>query len=282
MWDAIAQRLLFVDIPTGRLFSHDPRNGRTSTTEFQHELSYGHPAVGGGLVVAVREGVAMVRDGSLRMLAAPLAESPGARMNDANVDPRGRLLVGTMAYDFADGAGRLYRLDTDGQLTTVLTDVTISNGIDWSPDGATAYYVDSPTLRIDTFDYDLDAGELSRRREFATIEDGAGLPDGLTVDAEGGVWVALYGGGQVRRFTAAGALDLIVEVPGARLVTSCCFGGPELDQLYISTSRENLTAEQLRSQPGAGHIFSARTGHRGRPVTLFGASASGPTIQEGV
>jgi sugar lactone lactonase YvrE len=269
-WDAVSQRLLFVDIPAGRIFSY--RSGSTPTVihQLDREVSFVHPAMNGDLVVAVREGIAVLgQDGTLQSLAAPLQDQPGIRMNDGNVDPRGRLFAGSMAYDAAPGASCLYRLDPNGHLSTELTDVTISNGIDWSPDGSLAYYVDSATRRVDVFDYDLDRGRLSRRRSFAEFSEDLGLPDGLTVDAAGGVWVALFGGGQVRRYTRDAVLDCVVSVPQAQLVTSCCFGGPALDQLYISTSTENLTARQLSAQPGAGQIYRAAPGYRGKPLATF-------------
>jgi sugar lactone lactonase YvrE len=271
-WDPAHDRLLFVDIPTGRVFSHDPRANITVIHQLHREVSYVHPTFDGELVVAVREGIAfLAHDGALQSLAAPLVSALDTRMNDGNVDPRGRLFVGSMAYDAAPGAACLYRLDWTGRLSTELTGVTISNGIDWSPDGSLAYYIDSATRRVDVFDYNLDHGELSRRRPFAVIGAHLGLPDGLTVDSAGGVWVALFGGGQVRRYAPDGELDCVVEVPGASLVTSCCFGGPALDELYISTSTESLTPQQLNTQPGAGQIYHVAPGYRGKPSTPFAA-----------
>ena len=158
-----------------------------------------------------------------------------------------------------------------------MTGVTISNGIDWSPDESLAYYIDSTTRRVDQFDYNPLHGELSGRRPFVVIEDGAGLPDGLTVDTDGGVWVALSGGGQVRRYTPEAQLDCVIELPSAELVTSCCFGGPGLDHLYISTSTEGLTARQRSQQPGAGFIFGVSPGYRGKPSTSFPTQRTGGT-----
>jgi len=222
------------------------------------------------MLLAVREGFAFLSDGRIETVSAPLADDLTVRMNDGGCDPVGRYFAGSMAYDTRAGAGCLYRLDPDLSLHTVLTDVTISNGIDWSPDGLLCYYVDSGEHRVDVFDFDVATGELSNRRPFVEIAKSLGVPDGLTVDRGGGVWVALFGGSQVRRFSPAGVLDRMVEVPGPHLVTSCCFGGRDLDQLFISTSTENLTPEQLRDQPGAGCIFVADPACSGRPAVPFG------------
>ena len=149
-------------------------------------------------------------------------------------------------------------------MRAVLKNVTISNGLEWSPDGTRAYYNDTPTHRIDLFDYDVETG-LSGRRPFAEIPEEAGGPDGLTVDEEGGVWVALYGGAAVRRYTPEGVLDEVIEVP-AKQVTACTFGGSELDQLFITTSREGLEPGE---DPLAGSLFRAGVGVAGLPVREF-------------
>jgi sugar lactone lactonase YvrE len=185
-------------------------------------------------------------------------------MNEGGCDPDGRFYCGSMAYEERPGAGALYRLDPDDSVHVVLENVTISNGLEWSPDGSRAYYNDSPTQRIDVFDYDSESG-LSGRRPFAEVPAEVGLPDGLTVDEEGGVWVALYGGGSVRRYTPEGMLDEVIEVP-AKQVTACTFGGSGLDQLFITTSREDLKPSE---DPLAGSLFRAAVGVAGLPVREF-------------
>jgi sugar lactone lactonase YvrE len=159
-----------------------------------------------------------------------------------------------MTYDETPGGGTLSRLTGDGGVTTVLDDVTVSNGTGWSPDGRLMYYIDSPTRRVDVFDHE--AGRVSNRRPFAEIEDGAGFPDGLTVDADGCVWVALWDGGAVRRYTPSGELDRVITLPTPR-VTACAFGGSDLTDLYITTARVGLetahpVAGSLLVVPGAG------------------------------
>jgi sugar lactone lactonase YvrE len=183
-------------------------------------------------------------------------------MNEGGCDPDGRFYCGSMAYDQRPGAGALHRLDPDGSVQVVLPELTISNGLEWSPDGSLAYYVDTPTGRVDVFDYDAERG-LTGRRPFARPTPGH--PDGLTVDAEGGVWVALFDGGAVHRYTPGGVLDGVVELPTPQ-VTACTLGGPDLDRLYVTTSAENL---EPGTDPLAGSLFAADVGVRGRPVREF-------------
>ena len=222
------------------------------------------PRRGGGAVIGVERGFALEGpDGSVTTLPE-LWTDTGRRMNEGGCDPDGRFYCGSMAYAKTPGAGALYRLDADRSTHVVLEGVTISNGLEWSPDGSRAYYNDTDTYRVDVFDYDRDAG-LVNRRPFVRLEQGEGRPDGLTVDAEGGVWVALNHSGTVRRYTADGVPDAVVEVP-PRQVTACTFGGDGLDELFITTSRENLPPDE---DPLAGSLFRAEVGVRGRPVREF-------------
>jgi sugar lactone lactonase YvrE len=221
------------------------------------------PRRDGGSVIAVERGFTLEdADGALTPLA-PLWSDPGVRMNEGGCDPDGRFWCGSMAYDQAPGAAALYRLDPDGSVRTELDGVTISNGLDWSPDGSLAYYDDTATHRVDVFDYDRDAG-LTGRRPFVRLPDD-GNPDGLTVDAEGGVWVALFGGGAVHRYTPAGVLDVVVEVPTPQ-VTACTLGGPRRDQLFVTTSREGMAPDD---DPLAGSLFRVDVGVAGQPVREF-------------
>jgi sugar lactone lactonase YvrE len=221
------------------------------------------PRRGGGAVLGVERGFALeAPDGTLTHLP-PVWDDAQVRMNEGGCDPDGRFYCGSMAYDQSAGAGTLYRLDPEGGVTTVLEGVTVSNGLEWSPDGSLAYYDDTPTSRIDVFDYDRERG-LHDRRTFAEIPDG-GMPDGLTVDADGGIWVALADRGEVWHFSPEGVHDEVVEVP-VGMVTACTFGGPDLDRLFITTSRENLPPG---ADPLAGSLFRADVGVRGRPVREF-------------
>jgi len=218
----------------------------------------------GGAVIATERGFALEEAGGEVRPLVDAWTDPTVRMNDGGCDPHGRFYCGSMAYDERPGAAALYRLDPDGSVSVVLEGVTISNGLDFTPDGSAAYYVDTPTGRIDRFDYDPVRG-LTGRRTFAEIPPDAGHPDGLTVDAEGGAWVALYDGGAVRRYTSDGTLDAVVEV-GPRKTTACTFGGENLRELFITTSRENLAPGE---DPAAGALFRVVPGVAGMPVREF-------------
>jgi sugar lactone lactonase YvrE len=221
------------------------------------------PRRGGGAVIGVERGFVLEEpDGTLSPLG-DLWSDDSLRMNEGGCDPDGRFYCGSMSYEQSPGAGTLYRLDPDRSVSVVLEGVTVSNGLEWSPDGRLAYYNDTPTHRISVFDYDPHGGLTDRRTFVGMSEDGS--PDGLTVDAEGGVWTAMYGSSTVHRYGPDGTLDEVVEV-GASQVTACTFGGEALDRLFITTSRENLDADE---EPSAGALFSVVPGVRGIPVREF-------------
>ncbi|MET7656490.1 SMP-30/gluconolactonase/LRE family protein [Streptomyces sp. NPDC005486] len=253
-WDPADGRLLWLDILGSRLHGYDPSTGRRTVRVTDQHVGAAKPRAGGGLVLNLRDGVGLLDpDDSFRWLHHEPV--PGRRANDAAVAPDGSLWVGTMRYDEAPGGGTLSRLTGDGSTAVILDDVAVSNGTGWSPDGTRMYYIDSPTRRVDVFEYSAD-GRVSGRRPFVTIEDGAGFPDGLTVDADGCVWVALWDGGAVRRYTPAGELDQVIVLPTPR-VTACAFGGADLTDLYITTARVGLAAPHplagsLLVVPGVG------------------------------
>jgi sugar lactone lactonase YvrE len=246
-YDERADRVGWVDILGRRLLWRDFAGG-TGGIETPTHVGAAVPRQDGGLVLCLRDGPALLDpDGRLHPLGTfadadvnsgePPSSAPARRANDAKADPYGRLWLGTMAYDETPGAGGLYRLDPGSRVPVRMRDdITISNGLGWSPDGSLMYYVDTPTRRIDVFTYDGAAGTVARGRAFATIEADAGFPDGMCVDADGGVWVALFGGGVVRRYAPDGALDREVKVDTEK-VTSCAFAGDAFDQLIITTAR---------------------------------------------
>ena len=263
VWSESWGGLRWVDMLAGDILSL-AADGRVDRRHVGSIVAALRPRRGGGAVIALERGFALeAPDGTLDVLADVWTD-PSVRMNEGGCDPDGRFYCGSMAYDARPGAGAVYRLDPDRSVRLVLEGVTISNGIDWSPDGTRAYYNDTPTGRIDTFDYDRDDG-LTSRRPFAVVEEADGAPDGLTVDAEGGVWVALYGGGAVRRYGPDGRVDEQIELPTAQ-VTACAFGGEALHELYVTTSRENLDSGQDRV---AGSLFRVDVGVRGRPPLAF-------------
>lgn len=262
VWSPEWGGLRYVDLSAGDLLT--VREGRVDRLHVGEVAAFHRPRRGGGFVVALERGLALADepDGP----AYPLVElwsDPTVRFNDGGCSPAGTLYGGTMAYDSAPGRGTLYRFSPDLVPEPVATGVTVSNGIAWSPDGALAYYNDTPTGRIDVFDNVED--RLVGRRPFASIGEGRGLPDGLTVDAEGGVWVALWGGSAVHRYDPHGRLTEVVEVPASQ-VSACTFGGADLATLFVTTSRENLAEG---AEPEAGSVYAVQPGVRGLPVTPF-------------
>ncbi|MGW0210358.1 SMP-30/gluconolactonase/LRE family protein [Streptomyces sp. NPDC003233] len=260
-WDPATGRLIWLDILGMRVNTYDPVTDRRTVRTTEQHVGAVKPRAGGGLVLNLRDGVGLLDpDDTFRWLHHEPV--PGRRANDAAVAPDGSLWAGTMRYDEAPGGGTLTRLTGDGTVQTVLSDTTVSNGTGWSPDGRLMYYVDTPTRRVDVFDHD---GErVQGRRPFAEIEEGAGFPDGLTVDAEGCVWVALWDGGAVRRYTPAGVLDRVIPLPTPR-TTACAFGGADLTDLYITTARTGLSAPH----PLSGSVLVIPDAGKGLPQPAF-------------
>jgi sugar lactone lactonase YvrE len=264
VWSERWGGLRFVDMLAGDVLSLRP-DGTVGRRHVGSVAAALRPRSRGGAVIGVERSFALEEpDGAISTLPE-LWSDTGVRMNEGGCDPDGRFYCGSMAYEKTPGAAAVYRLDRDGSTRVVLRHVTISNGLEWSPDGSRAYYNDTATSRVDVFDYDRDAG-LTNRRTFVDVPPEDGRPDGLTVDSEGGVWVALNQGGAVRRYTSDGRVDAAVEVP-PRQVTACAFGGDRLDELYLTTSRENLPPD---ADPLAGSLFRAEVGVRGLPVREFG------------
>jgi sugar lactone lactonase YvrE len=260
--------LLWVDIEGARLHrTYFP--AKETVTDSPGPVSAAFPAVGGGILIAGGAALTLLfpaeRGG--QWVARTIADTPardGIRFNDAGVDPAGRVWVGSMHMTEAEPLGELYRLDSGGRLNPVVKNVTVSNGLGWSPDGSRLYYADTPLRRVDVFDYDPATGEAFARRAFADLSAAEGVPDGLTVDADGCVWVAMWGGSALRRFTPDGEPDAVLPVPVSQ-PTSCAFGGPDLADLYITSARVGLTEDQLAAQPLAGRLLHVRPGPVGLP-----------------
>jgi sugar lactone lactonase YvrE len=262
VWDSRSGRVIWVDIEGAALLSTDPETGATTKRPMPMAIGIAVPRRSGGFVAALEDGFyAIADDGGTELIAPIENRANGLRFNDGACDPAGRFLAGTMAWDFRPGAGTLYRLEPDLSVTRLLEGVTISNGLGWSPDGGTMYYVDTTTERIDAFDYDVDSGAITRRRTLVKIE-GEGRPDGLCVDVEGAVWVALWPGWSVRRYLPDGSLDAVMPLPVAQ-VSSCVFGGASLDVLFITSAWSTLSEEERAAQPLAGSLFRASVGTSG-------------------
>lgn len=267
IWSRDESVLYWVDINLGRVHRFDPVLGADEHVEVGEPVGAVVPRRDGGLVLALQSGFAVVDEwrGPLRPLAAVETHLGDNRMNDGACDSRGRFWAGTMCSEGRPQRGSLYRLDPGGEVTPMLDGVSISNGIGWSPDDATMYHVDSPTGGVDAFDFDPESGALANRRRLIGIEPGAGEPDGLVVDGDGCIWVALWDGWAVRRYAPDGALMGVVELPVAR-VTKCAFGGAALDELYVTTASPD---EADPEQPYAGGLFRALPGVVGLPATPF-------------
>ena len=273
VWDDASGTLVWVDIMGNQVHRYDPAKDRDHAVDVGQAVG---AAVlrrnGKGLVLALRDGFGLLDEAkqSVEIVAPVEVDVPTNRMNDGKADPGGRFWAGTMAFESTPGRGSLYRLDPDLQVSKHVSGISISNGLDWSLDGRQMYYVDSPTQGVDVFDFDAAEGKLSARRRLITIAPEEGLPDGMTVDEEGGLWVALHGSGSVRRYTLDGHVDKVVRVPPT-MVTCCAFGGPDLTDLYITTMNYGMSEEARRAQPLAGALFRCRPGVRGRPPNRFAA-----------
>ena len=265
-WLARSGEVAWVDMLAGRVLATSLAGGVTRVIDIPGPVAaIVRPRAAGGLVVATETGVVLLDEDDAATVLCEIVAEPGVRMNDGSCDPQGRFWCGTMAYDVHPEGGSLYRVEPDGSFATALAGVTISNGLGWSVDGGTAFYVDSMAHGIDSFAYEASTGELGERRRFAEVEAGLGLPDGIAVDAEGGVWVALWDGGEVRRYAPDGTLDAVVPLP-CGLVTACAFGGDNLAQLFITTSRLDLPDGV---DPSGGALFRCEPGVRGQPVLEF-------------
>lgn len=261
VWSPSWGGLRWVDVLQGDLLALRD-DGTVTKRHLGPALSAIRPRAGGGMICALDRQFALTDGEDDPRPLGEMWDDPVIRLNDGGCDPQGRFYCGSMAWDGRPEAGSLYRLDPDGTVSVVLGGVTVSNGIGWSPDGATAYYIDTGTYRLDAFDHDPDQG-LSARRPLTLFDQVQ--PDGLAVDAEGGIWVALMGGGAVHRYRPDGTLDAVVEVPVPQ-VTACTFGGPRLDQLFITTSRLDLGPD---ADAAAGALFRADVGVTGLPVSPF-------------
>ncbi|NUR78075.1 MAG: SMP-30/gluconolactonase/LRE family protein [Thermoleophilia bacterium] len=264
-WEPVSRRLLWVDIEGRALHVSDPARGEDQAIPLWSRIGAASwTTADDTILVALADRLALLQlaDNSLRTLTE-IPHAGHMRLNDGACDAAGRFWVGSMALAETAGVAALYRY-ADGVLERVLERVTLSNGLGWSPDGTRMYYVDSLEYRIDVFDFDLESGTISDRRQFAAIDRSDGIPDGLALDDEGGVWLALWGGRAVRRYDAEGRLDYVVDVP-AQNVTACGFGGDDRRSLFITTAAPD------------GSVFVADAGVAGpppRPFQLTGRSTA--------
>lgn len=294
-WDSVRQRLYWVDIFPGLLHIFDPQDHLDEIIDVGQPLGCVAPAMGGNLILGLKSGLAILRlnaqDSALdlspllkgegpgrrtepveavRLIASPESGLPGNRFNDGKCGPDGRFVAGTMDNAEVDATGSLYSLSPDGSLQTLLTGVRISNGLAWSPDYKTLYFIDTPTRQVRAYDYDLRSGKLANPRVAVTVPAELGWPDGMTSDYEGRLWVALWGGAALTVWDPVnGALVEKIAIP-AKNVTSCVFGGQGQDELYVTTARKGLNDADLTAYPASGGLFRLQTDVTGMPTFVFG------------
>jgi sugar lactone lactonase YvrE len=265
VWSTDEQLLYWVDIHKGNYHRLNPLTGEHSVVNVGVPIGVLALRQSGGLILAVADGFALwdEQKRELRYLAKPDADKPLNRFNDGAVDSAGRFWAGTMNRN-EDGSldGTLYRLDPDGSVHAMETNIGISNGIGWSPDDTIMYYIDTTPRTIYAYDFDAASGTISNRRIFAHDPADPSSPDGLAVDSEGYIWAAHWGGAKVVRYDPDGKVERVIQVPALQ-PTSCVFGGPALDELYITSARIGHTVEQQQLYPYSGDLFRLKTGIKG-------------------
>lgn len=272
VWSAAEKALYWVDITGQKIHRFHPANGANDTFHLPRPVTSIALRQCGGLTATLQKDFAFFdpHTEKLRPLHPVEKDQPDNRFNGGKCDRQGRFWAGTMNGKRWDApSGALYRLDTDLRVTCVKTGCVCANGLDFSPDGRVMYFTESFAYRIDAYDVDLASGAISNRRLFASVDkDSGAFPDGLTVDAEGGVWSVHNAVGKVVRYTLAGAVDRVIELPVPR-PCGCTFGGDKLDVLYVTTARETMSAAQLAKAPLSGSLFAVSPGVYGLPPSCF-------------
>ncbi|MDH2333469.1 SMP-30/gluconolactonase/LRE family protein [Paenibacillus polymyxa] len=266
-WDQRFQRLFWVDIEGFQLHIYDPSTCTDRTIEVGEHIGAVVPYLKNKVIVALISGLYCldIETGAKVLIHDPEEGKLGNRFNDGKCDPTGRFLAGTMSLNGEHAQGALYSLSTKGNVSLLVDKASISNGLAWSADHRTMYYIDTPTLEVVSFDYDVAQGTIRNKQLVARLDESEGYPDGMTIDAEGMLWVARWGGKRVSRIHPAhGEVIAEVSLP-VNCVTSCAFGGEHLDELYITTAQDNDSA----NQPLAGGLFMVKTGVRGTLTSYF-------------
>jgi sugar lactone lactonase YvrE len=287
VWSGVEGLLYWVDIYAGCLHAFHPKEKADVAFQVGESLGCAAPRAGGGWVVGLRSGFAFLPRLSFpasfpqqkglppipvepQRFLNPEPDLPGNRFNDGKCDPRGRFLAGTMDNAEQMATGSLYALWPDRQAKTLLTGTRISNGLAWSPDHSTFYFIDTPTRQVTAYDYDLNSGEIANPRPVVSIPPEMGWPDGMTSDTEGMLWVALWGGAKLTRWNPQTG-RLLKEIPFPALnISSCCFGGPDLTDLYVTSAAKGMSEAQQRQYPASGGLFRLKTNIQGMPVFQYG------------
>lgn len=271
VWDDHSGKLYWVDILSGMLHLYDPRIRTNTSFEIGEPIGTAALREQGGLVIASQSGFSFydpIKDEKIK-IEDPESELSGNRFNDGKCDPGGRFWAGTMASDPVEGAGSLYCLHPDLTVELKLPEVTISNGLAWNRNSDRFFFIDTPTRNLYSFDYDKQTGNISNRSVVRVFGEDSGFPDGMTIDQEDFLWVAMYGGGKVVRIHPDhGEIIYEIQVPVPK-PTCCTFGGSEMNELYITTCREHMTEKELQKFPLSGSLFKVKLPFSGFPPHRF-------------
>ena len=271
VWDFINQRLFWLDIEGGQLHCHYPITKENKHWKFEEMIGAVALTTNGDLLMAMESGMALfsIESKVLKRLNILENTNPKMRFNDGKCDPNGNFWIGTMHKEFLPGSGSLYKIDQHLKPSLRIANTTISNGMAWSADSSKFYYIDSPSFEVAVFDFDSNSNKISNRKRLFKIPHSYGSPDGMTIDDEGMLWIAHWGGGCVRRWNPEDGKVLQKITVDAPHVTSCCFGGKDFNMLYITTARSGLSEEELKTSPLSGGLFCIKTGVAGKAANLF-------------
>ncbi len=271
IWNYKTGELYWINI-TGKILNiYNPKTGNNKELFTGQMIGTVVPAESGQVLVALQNGIYSLdpMTGTKKLIVDPEEDIPTNRFNDGKCDPSGRFWAGTLSLKGESGAAALYRIDPDSSVHKMIENVSISNGIVWSGDFKKMYYIDTPTQKVMGYDYDNETGDISNPSVVVNVPSEMGSPDGMTIDEEGNLWVALWGGSAVGCWNPkTGELIRKIEVP-AKNVTSCAFGGDDLGTLYITTARQATSDEELKNFPDAGSVFKVKPGVNGVNAYFF-------------
>lgn len=271
VWDWKRQQLFWVDIEGKKLHHFDPSGQKYTGRNFNGMIGAAVPAKSGNLILALESGLATFDPETEKLTEHQVLENHDSkiRYNDGKVCPNGNFWIGSMHKEFIPKTGNLYRVDNRFNAQITIPKTTISNGMAWSSDSKTFYFIDSPTYEVCSYDFEAENNSISNKKSIFKIADNYGSPDGMCIDSEGMLWIAHWGGNCVRRWNPeTGEVLEKVEVDAPH-VTSCCFGGKDLDTLYITTARSGMTENQLKEFPSSGGLFFCRPHVKGTPINYF-------------
>lgn len=270
IWSGRDRLLYWIDVRAPALHSYDPSDAKVQTYPLPELVGSFCERQSGGLMLALKSGLYFYDTGAgvSKLWLDPEPELPNNRLNDGKCDRQGRFWVGSMNDGDRIPTGKMFCVEQGGDYRELFDGITIPNSLAFSPDGRLMYFADTPKKKIMVYDFDTDTGIPQNPRVFRDMQDHQGRPDGSTVDADGCLWNAEVHASRIVRYTPQGKVDRVIDLP-VSVVTSCAFGGPGLDTLYITTARQGLTPEQLQNQPLAGSLFAINTGAVGVPETLF-------------